>query len=127
MAHHIETGAIEIANMMEKGQGEEVAERLRNDFHNMNPNDFSQLVEEIDKREVKGRNIDIEVTDKDKDGIPEITLVDQNSGTFLKNKEMVVGTRKENEKTATASTVGGKLEAADQEQKYVEHGNGKKK
>lgn len=98
MADNIEIGAAEIASLLDKGQSQDAAERLRSDYLNMGREDFARLVRSVNSSESKRNGIDIELADSNKDGIPEVTLVDSDSGIgpWFENRELVIGTESQN-------------------------------
>ncbi len=92
---HIEQGAHEIAELMDKGGSmSEVGERLRSDYLALDDAaDFKKLVEKIDQLETDRHGVDIEVTDKDGNGYPEVMLVDTDTGfgPFFEKMDRVLG------------------------------------
>lgn len=96
MADHIQEGAKELAELADGGRATEAAERLRSDYLHMDPKDFNKLVNAMQKHDKDNKGIDIVITDKDRDGIPEITFHDSESINPFRNDEKIIGTRKEN-------------------------------
>jgi hypothetical protein len=61
MSYRIENQARDLATMLDRGQGEQVAQILRSEMYQLNPREFSRLVRETNQREQNGRGDDLRV------------------------------------------------------------------
>lgn len=61
MSHRIENQARDLARMLDRGQGEQVVQILRQEAYQISPREFSRLVRETNQREQNGRGDDLRV------------------------------------------------------------------
>lgn len=103
----ISFAAEEIARQLDQGQDPSgVADRLRSDYLNMPAEKFKELIKQIDELDDKGLGDDIEVRDKDEDGMPELKVRDNLNLPFVTigyEDFPVVGTKEENSDTSGAT------------------------